>query len=147
MRAQHLFQCVDSHTAGNPTRTVLLETGQVPALEPETHLRFDTPAGLVDVTVEVSDGRVGLVRFLSPPSFLLHEGVEVTLPGHSPVTADIAYGGNFIAGRAHLTATSTQLLDPDDPPPLSASLARRAPIGTGSWSPDALGRQQPYSTL
>lgn len=176
MRVQHLFQCIDSHTAGNPTRTVLsgaprlkgrtmldkmrdleqhhdwvrtslmfeprghsvmsgcllvepcdpsadfgvlyieasghlpmcghdtiglatalVETGQVPAVEPETHLCFDTPAGLVDVTVSVSGGRAGLVRFRSPPSFLLHESVEVRLPDHPPVAVDIAYGGNFYA--------------------------------------------------
>src|SRR5215471_4213098 len=41
--------------------TVLVETGMVAVTEPETVIRLDTPAGLVEATVEVQDGRAKAV--------------------------------------------------------------------------------------
>ena len=37
--------------------TVLVETGMVPVIEPETVVRIETPAGLVTARVAVSDGK------------------------------------------------------------------------------------------
>lgn len=77
--------------------TVLVETGQIPALEPDTMLRIDTPAGLIESTVHVEDGDVTGVSFVGAPSFLLAPAVEVEVGDFGRVTADIAYGGNFYA--------------------------------------------------
>jgi proline racemase len=77
--------------------TVLVETGQIQAREPETTIRIDTPAGLIDSTVLVEGGEVVGVQFVGAPSFLLHPQVAVDLEGYGRVVADIAYGGNFYA--------------------------------------------------
>jgi proline racemase len=72
--------------------TVLVETGMVPVTEPETVVALDTPAGLVRVRVEVSEGRARSVTFRNVPSFLLAR--DQTIDG---VPYDMAYGGNFYA--------------------------------------------------
>jgi proline racemase len=77
--------------------TVLVETGQIPALEPNVTIRIDTPTGLVESTVHVEDGEVTGVSFVGAPSFLLAPGVRVDLDPYGTIEADIAYGGNFYA--------------------------------------------------
>ena len=50
--------------------TVLVETGRVEVREPETVVRLDTPAGLVEARVAVEDGRARSVTIRNVPSFL-----------------------------------------------------------------------------
>lgn len=76
--------------------TALIETGMVPVNEPITNIKLDTPAGLVDVNVEVEDGKATEVSFLNIPSFLV-ESIQVNVAGIGSVYCDIAYGGNFYA--------------------------------------------------
>src|SRR5688500_727676 len=52
--------------------TVLVETGMVEVTEPETIIRLDVPAGLVEARVEVADGQAKSVTIRNVPSFL-HE--------------------------------------------------------------------------
>lgn len=77
--------------------TVLIERGHVPSTEPTTNLVLDTPAGLVETTATVEDGRVISVTFTSTPSFLYARDVELDVPGIGSVEVDIAWGGNFYA--------------------------------------------------
>ena len=88
---------------------VALETGILPAIEPETTLRIDTPAGMVAATAEVSAGRVGGVRFRNVPSFVSELDATVTVPGIGEVGYDLAFGGGFYAyveaGSIGLTCT------------------------------------------
>jgi proline racemase len=72
--------------------TVLVETGMVDVREPETVVRLDTPAGLVEARVEVSGGRAGAVTLRNVPSFLHARGVRA-----AGVDCDVAFGGNFYA--------------------------------------------------
>ncbi|MBV9607190.1 MAG: proline racemase family protein [Solirubrobacterales bacterium] len=78
--------------------TVLVETGMVEVTEPETRIRLDTPAGLVEVRVAVADGRAERVTLRNVPAFVsaLDAQVDVDALGGS-VTYDMAYGGNFYA--------------------------------------------------
>jgi proline racemase len=76
--------------------TVLVETGMVESREPETLVRLDTPAGLVEARVAVQDGRVGSVSLRNVPSFLLERDGSVDVGGRSLVY-DMAFGGNFYA--------------------------------------------------
>ena len=76
--------------------TVLVETGRVEVREPETLVRLDTPAGLVEARVAVEDGRARSVSLRNVPSFLLASGRSVAVNGGS-VTYDMAFGGNFYA--------------------------------------------------
>jgi proline racemase len=77
--------------------TVLVETGMVAVREPETVIRLDTPAGLVEARVAVRDGRARAVTLRNVPSFRLAAGRVVDVPGLGAVTYDLAFGGNFYA--------------------------------------------------
>jgi proline racemase len=72
--------------------TVLVETGMVEVREPETVVRLDVPAGLVEARVAVSGGRAESVTIRNVPSFL-HER-DCVVDG---VRFDLAFGGNFYA--------------------------------------------------
>jgi proline racemase len=75
--------------------TVLIETGMVPAIEPVTRLKLDTPAGLISVDAEVRDGKVRRVRFRNVPAIATHLDAKVEVPQLGTVTVDVAYGGMF----------------------------------------------------
>jgi proline racemase len=72
--------------------SVLVETGMVEVREPETVVRLDTPAGLVEARVAVEGGRARSVTLRNVPSFLLERDRRV-----GDVVCDIAFGGNFYA--------------------------------------------------
>jgi proline racemase len=72
--------------------TVLVETGRVEVREPETVVRLDTPAGLVEARVAVSGGRARSVTLRNVPSFLYERDRRVR-----DVVCDLAFGGNFYA--------------------------------------------------
>lgn len=75
--------------------TVLLETGIVKAVEPVTELVLETPAGLVDVTAEVEDGKVTQVTFRNVPAFAAYLEEDVEVPELGTVHVDVAWGGMF----------------------------------------------------
>jgi proline racemase len=77
--------------------TVLVETGMVTVTEPETIIRLDVPAGLVEARVQVEHGRAKSVTIRNVASFLHETDRTVEVPGLGPVTYDMAYGGNFYA--------------------------------------------------
>ncbi|MEV7794114.1 proline racemase family protein [Streptomyces sp. NPDC087512] len=77
--------------------TVLVETGMVPVTEPETTVRLDTPAGLVEARVTVRDGRAEKVTLRNVDAFALELDATVRVPGLGDVRYDMAYGGNFYA--------------------------------------------------
>ncbi|WP_067816258.1 proline racemase family protein [Actinomadura kijaniata] len=77
--------------------TVLVETGMVEVTEPETVVRLDAPAGLVEARVRVRDGRAEQVTLRNVPSFALDRDARVEVPGLGEVRYDMAYGGNFYA--------------------------------------------------
>jgi proline racemase len=76
--------------------TVLVETGMVTVEEPETVIRFDTPAGLVVARVAVEGGRATSVTLRNVPSFLVAAERSIRVGGRQ-VAYDMAYGGNFYA--------------------------------------------------
>ncbi|HEK9101780.1 proline racemase family protein [Bacillus cereus] len=76
--------------------TALIETGMVEVKEPYTHIKLDTPAGLVTTKVYVENGKAKEVTFCNVPAFLL-KSVEVHIENIGNVQCDIAYGGNFYA--------------------------------------------------
>jgi proline racemase len=77
--------------------TVLVETGMVEVTEPETVIRLDVPAGLVEVRVRVVDGRAESVTLRNVPSFLHTRDQVASVPGMGDVKYDMAFGGNFYA--------------------------------------------------
>lgn len=77
--------------------TVLLETGMVPMIEPETLVRLDTPAGLVLARATCCDGRCVRVALDMPASFALALDQTVTVDEVGAVRLDLAFGGVFYA--------------------------------------------------
>ncbi len=77
--------------------TVLVETGMVAVSEPETVIRLDTPAGLVEATVTVSDGRAERVRLRNVPAFVAELDATVEVESLGALSYDMAFGGNFYA--------------------------------------------------
>ncbi|QKW06532.1 proline racemase family protein [Streptomyces sp. NA04227] len=77
--------------------TVLVETGMVAVTEPETLVRLDTPAGLVEARVRVRDGVAEQVTLRNVDAFALELDARVPVPGLGEIRYDMAYGGNFYA--------------------------------------------------
>ncbi len=77
--------------------TVLLETGMVEMVEPETILRLDTPGGLIEVVAQCRNGRCESIRTRNVPSFVAKLEAMVEVNGLGTVVCDIAYGGAFFA--------------------------------------------------
>jgi proline racemase len=77
--------------------TVLVETGMVAVTEPETVVRLDVPAGLVEARVAVEGGRARSVTLRNVPAFLHGRDLAVAVDGLGEVGYDMAFGGNFYA--------------------------------------------------
>jgi proline racemase len=77
--------------------TVLVECGLVTVTEPETVIRLDTPAGVVQARVAVADGRAERVTLRNVPAFVDELDASVTVEGLGRVNYDMAFGGNFYA--------------------------------------------------
>lgn len=77
--------------------TMLVETGRVPAREPETTLTLETAAGLVRCRVAVESGSVRAATIQNVPSFSVLLDAKVDIPGLGTVPFDLAYGGHFYA--------------------------------------------------
>ena len=75
--------------------TVLLETGMLPMVEPETRVVLDTPAGLVTAIAACRAGRCERVSLDFVPSFVEHLGQPLEIEGIGTVRVDIAYGGDY----------------------------------------------------
>ena len=75
----------------------LVESGRVPATEPETRFAIELPCGLVRLCCAVRDGRVIRTAFDSVPAFLAQRDAVIDVPGIGAVTCDLAYGGAFYA--------------------------------------------------
>ena len=77
--------------------TALIETGMVRVEEPITELVLESPAGLITVQAEVSDGKVGKITFENVPAFAYHLDVPIEVPELGTVKVDVAYGGmNYV---------------------------------------------------
>ena len=74
-----------------------VDSGLVPAVEPETTVRIQCPCGLVRAKVTVEQGRAGAVRFESVPAFAFALDRTIDMPGVGQVVVDIGYGGAFYA--------------------------------------------------
>ncbi len=76
--------------------TALLETGQLPRVEPVTEVGYDTPAGFVLARAMIEGGRVRRVTFRNVPSFVHTAGLRIMVGGQ-PISVDVVFGGAFYA--------------------------------------------------
>src|SRR5438045_19129 len=72
--------------------TVLLETGMVEMQEPETTLRLEAPAGVVEVTATCHDGKCESIELTNVPCFADRLAAEVEVEGLGTVTVVVRFG-------------------------------------------------------
>jgi proline racemase len=77
--------------------TVLLETGMVEMREPETTLRLEAPAGVVEVTAACRDGRCESVELTNVPCFAHRLDAPLEVDGIGTIEVDVAFGGMWYA--------------------------------------------------
>jgi proline racemase len=74
--------------------TVLLETGIIPMVEPQTRLVLEAPGGTVEITAACRDGRAERITVRNVPSFADRVGAVIEVEGIGTLTVDTAYGGD-----------------------------------------------------
>lgn len=72
--------------------TALVEAGMVEVSEPETRIRLDVPAGLVEARVEIRDRHAVAVTIRNVPAFYVGAG-----RAENGLEYELAFGGNFYA--------------------------------------------------
>jgi proline racemase len=77
--------------------TVLLETGMAEMREPETILRLEAPAGVVEVRCACRDGRVESVELTNVPAYATHLDATLEVERLGTLTVDVAFGGMWYA--------------------------------------------------
>lgn len=102
--------------------TAILETGALPITGPETVVRIDTAAGLVEATARVEGTKVRDVRVRNVPSWVESLDTPVEVPEYGVVHADIAYGGQFYV-QAPAAALGVELGGHDAPAVVRAGAA------------------------
>jgi proline racemase len=75
--------------------TAILETGALPMTPPQTVVRIDTAAGLVEATARVEGTKVRDVQVRNVPSWVEQLDAEIAVAEYGTVRADIAFGGQF----------------------------------------------------
>src|SRR3954452_10994448 len=99
--------------------TVLLETGMVEMHEPETTLRLEAPAGVVEVRAACRDGKCESVELTNVPCFADRLDAELEVDGLGTITVDVAFGGMwYVIADAHALGFS---LEPSEARDLSRS--------------------------
>ncbi|MCK0207392.1 proline racemase family protein [Starkeya koreensis] len=82
--------------------TVLLDTGIVPMVEPETHMVLEAPGGLIEATAYCRDGKAERIKVRNHPSFADKLDAKLEVEGLGTLTVDTAYGGDsFVIVDAH----------------------------------------------
>jgi trans-L-3-hydroxyproline dehydratase len=74
-----------------------IETGLIKREGNRPKLTLNVPAGRIEATAVVEDGRVCEASFRNVPSFLYLQEQQVDVPGLGVVEFDVAYGGAFYA--------------------------------------------------
>lgn len=74
--------------------TVLLDSGIVPMVEPETRMVLEAPGGLVEVVAHCRNGKAERIAVTNVPSFADKLDVALEVEGLGTITVDTAYGGD-----------------------------------------------------
>jgi proline racemase len=83
--------------------TVLLDSGIIPMVEPETRMVLEAPGGLVHVRAECKNGKAERIFVQNHPSFAERLDARLEVEGLGTLTIDTAYGGDsfvFVDARA-----------------------------------------------
>ncbi|NYH11910.1 trans-3-hydroxy-L-proline dehydratase [Pseudomonas moraviensis] len=92
--------------------TVLLETGIIPMVEPETRMFLEPPGGLIEVVASCRNGKAERITVRNVPSFADKLDVTIEVEGVGSLLVDTAYGGDsFVIADARRLGFS---LTPDE---------------------------------
>lgn len=81
--------------------TVLLETGIIAVVEPETRLTLEAPGGLIEVVASCSNGKATQITLRNVASFADRIQVPLEMEGFGTVLVDTAFGGDsFVMAKA-----------------------------------------------
>jgi len=74
--------------------TVLLETGIIPMVEPETHLVLEPPGGIIEIVATCRNGKAERISVRNVASFADKLDARIEVAGIGTLTVDTAYGGD-----------------------------------------------------
>lgn len=77
--------------------TVLLDTGLVPMIEPETRFTLEAPGGLVEITAHCRNGKAERIAVTNVASFAARLDAPLEVEGLGTLTVDTAFGGDSFA--------------------------------------------------
>lgn len=77
--------------------TAAIDRKLVDLREPQTTIVLDTPAGLVNASIDIAEGKAVAVTLTNVPSFLLLRDAAIKVGALGELRFDLAYGGNFYA--------------------------------------------------
>lgn len=82
--------------------TVLLDSGIVPMVEPETRFSLEAPGGIVEITADCRNGKAERITVHNVPSFADQLDARLEVEGIGTLVVDTAYGGDsFVIVDAH----------------------------------------------
>jgi len=92
--------------------TVLLDTGIVPMVEPETRFALEAPGGVVEIVAQCRQGKALRITVRNVASYADRLDAKLEVAGIGTLTVDTAYGGDsFVLVDAHALGFS---LAPDE---------------------------------
>lgn len=78
------------------TITMAIETGLIKPRK-EGYIRMEAPAGLVNISYQIDQGKVKSVKLTNVASYLAESNLSVECPEIGEINIDVSYGGNFYA--------------------------------------------------
>ena len=76
---------------------VVVETGLVGMVKPQTIVKIDSPAGLITARAFIENKKVKEVSFENVPSYIVALNNEIEIPEYGTIKYDLAFGGAFYA--------------------------------------------------
>lgn len=74
--------------------TVLLDTGIVPMVEPQTRFSLEAPGGIVEIMADCRNGKAERITVRNVPSFADRLDATLEVAGIGTLVVDTAYGGD-----------------------------------------------------
>ncbi|OLP53672.1 hypothetical protein BJF92_05855 [Rhizobium rhizosphaerae] len=119
--------------------TVLIDTGIVPMVEPETHLVLEAPGGIVDVVAICRNGKAERITVTNVPSFADRLAAPLEVEGLGTLTVDTAYGGDsFVIVDAQALGFSIRPDEAADLAALGMRITKAADAQLGFSHPENL---------
>jgi len=116
--------------------TVLLDTGIVPMVEPETRFSLEAPGGIVEITADCRNGKAERISVRNVPSFADRLDAKLEVAGIGTLAVDTAYGGDsFVIVDAHALGFSIKADEARELAETGLKITQAANEQLGFWHP------------